>query len=307
MRKLILLAGLPGTGKSYYAQSIKDENCHIISSDETRFAITHDYRVILEDMNIVYDKMIDKTNELLATNDNITIVLDSTFLDDKRRNYFLDKIRGADYIQLVMLKANIDTILARNHKRQTVEMIFVATVFGTLLAVPFYLLAASNITRSKAVNQLVRILVNIIRTIPTFVLAIIGAIFYGYSETAGVFAMTLFTFGIIFKLMYEYIETVDMNPFEVSISNGGTRLSAYALSIHPQVNPMFISNFIYTFEINIRASVVLGFVGAGGIGQLLSDAMEATQYDKIGAILIPLLVVVFVLQLVSTVTRRKAI
>lgn len=190
---------------------------------------------------------------------------------------------------------------------QTVEMIFVATVFGTLLAVPFYLLAASNITRSKAVNQLIRILVNIIRTIPTFVLAIIGAIFYGYSETAGVFAMTLFTFGIIFKLMYEYIETVDMNPFEVSISNGGTRLSAYALSIHPQVNPMFISNFIYTFEINIRASVVLGFVGAGGIGQLLSDAMEATQYDKIGAILIPLLVVVFALQLVSTFTRRKAI
>ncbi len=117
MRKLILLAGLPGTGKSYYAQSIKDENCHIISSDETRFAITHDYRVILEDMNIVYDKMIETANALLNNNENITVVLDSTFLDDKRRNYFLDKIKGADYIQLVMLKANIDTILARNHKR----------------------------------------------------------------------------------------------------------------------------------------------------------------------------------------------
>ena len=118
MRKLILLAGLPGTGKSYYAKSIKDENCHIISSDETRFAITHDYRVILEDMNIVYDKMIETANALLANNENITVILDSTFLDDKRRNYFLDKIRGADYIQLVMLKANIDTILTRNHKRQ---------------------------------------------------------------------------------------------------------------------------------------------------------------------------------------------
>ena len=118
MRKLILLAGLPGTGKSYYAKSIKDENCHIISSDETRFAITHDYRVILEDMNIVYDKMIETANALLANNENITVILDSTFLDDKRRNYFLDRIRGADYIQLVMLKANIDTILTRNHKRQ---------------------------------------------------------------------------------------------------------------------------------------------------------------------------------------------
>lgn len=118
MRKLILLAGLPGVGKSYYAQSIQDENCHIISSDETRFAITHDYRIILEDMNIVYDKMIETANALLNNNENITVVLDSTFLDDKRRNYFLDRIRGADYIQLVMLKANIDTILKRNHKRQ---------------------------------------------------------------------------------------------------------------------------------------------------------------------------------------------
>ena len=118
MRKLILLAGLPGTGKSYYAQSIKDENCHIISSDETRFTITQDYRVILDDMNVVYDKMIETANALLMSNENITVILDSTFLDDKRRNYFLDKIKNTDYIELIMLKANIDIILARNHKRQ---------------------------------------------------------------------------------------------------------------------------------------------------------------------------------------------
>lgn len=77
------------------------------------------------------------------------------------------------------------------------------------------------------------------------------------------------------------------------------------IEMNPQANPMFISNFIYTFEINIRASVVLGFVGAGGIGQLLSDAMESTQYDKIGAILVPLFIVVFVLQLISSYLRRK--
>ena len=188
---------------------------------------------------------------------------------------------------------------------RTVEMIFIATIFGTLLAVPFYILAANNIVKSKFVNNLVRVLVNILRTIPTYVLAIIGAIFFGYNETAGVFAVTLFTFGIIFKLMYEYVETVDMNPFEVSLSNGATRVQAYSTSIHPQVLPMFLSNFIYTFEINIRASVVLGFVGAGGIGLILSDAMEATNYDKVGAILVPLFVVVFVLQLVSSYLRKK--
>lgn len=187
----------------------------------------------------------------------------------------------------------------------TVEMVFIATVVGAILAVPFYILASSNIVKNKFVNQLVRFIVNIIRTLPTYVLAILGAIFYGYSETAGIFAMSLFTFGIIFKLMYEYIETCDMNPFEVCMSNGANKLQAYSLSLHPQVNPMYVSNFIYTFEINIRASVVLGFVGAGGIGQLLSDAMESTQYDKIGAILVPLLIVVFSLQVLSTYLRRK--
>lgn len=187
----------------------------------------------------------------------------------------------------------------------TIEMVFIATVMGSFTAVPFYLLASSNIVKNKPVNQIIRFLVNILRTLPTFVLAIIGAIFFGYSETAGIFAMSLFTFGIMFKLMYEYVETCDMNPFEVSVSNGANTLQAYVLSIHPQVKAMYISNVIYTFEINIRASVVLGFVGAGGIGQLLSGAMESTQYDRIGAILIPLLLVVFVLQVISSCLRRK--
>lgn len=187
----------------------------------------------------------------------------------------------------------------------TIEMVFIATIVGSFFAVPFYILASRNVFKNKVVNQIIRFLVNLLRTIPTFVLAIIGAVFFGYSETAGVFAMSLFTFGIMFKLMYEYVETCDMNPFEVSVSNGANTLQAYTLSVHPQVKAMYISNIIYTFEINIRASVVLGFVGAGGIGQILSGAMDSTSYDCVGAILIPLLLIVFVLQVISSSIRRK--
>lgn len=187
----------------------------------------------------------------------------------------------------------------------TIELVFISTVIGALTAVPFYILASRNVVKCKPVNQIIRILINLMRTMPTFVLAIIGAIFFGYSETAGVFAMALFTFGIIFKLMYEYVETCDMNPFEVSVSNGANTLQAYVLSIHPQVKAMFLSNFIYTFEINIRASVVLGYVGVGGIGQLISGAMDSGQYDRVGAILVPLLLIVIVLQIVSSYLRRK--
>lgn len=187
----------------------------------------------------------------------------------------------------------------------TIEMVGLATFYGTVISIPFYILASSNIYTSKKVYLPVRIILNIFRSIPTFVLAVIATVFFGFSETAGVFAMAFFTAGVIFKLMYEQIETCDMNPFEASKSAGATRLQAYNIAIAPQVKPTLISNIIYVFEINVRASVVLGFVGAGGIGQLLSDAIDSTNYDKVGAILIPLFIVVVALQLLSSYLRRK--
>ncbi|MCR5786224.1 MAG: phosphonate ABC transporter, permease protein PhnE [Acholeplasmatales bacterium] len=188
----------------------------------------------------------------------------------------------------------------------TVQMVYIATILGVLLSVPLYILSASNVVEKKRIFIPVRIIVNFFRTIPTFVLAIIGTVFFGFSDTAGIFAMSLFTAGVMYKLMYEYIETVDMGPFEASVSSGANRLKGYSIAIHPQIMPMFVSNIIYIFEINIRASVVLGFVGAGGIGQLLSNALESSQYDKVGAILIPLFIVVFVLQVISSMLRRRS-
>ncbi len=187
----------------------------------------------------------------------------------------------------------------------TIEMVAIATFIGTIISIPFFILASSNIFTSKWVYIPVRIILNIFRSIPTFVLATIATVFFGFNETSGIIAMALFTGGVLFKLMYEYIETCDMNPFEASRSTGARTMQAYMISIAPQVKPTFISNIIYVFEINVRASVILGFVGAGGIGQLLSDAIESTQYDKVGAILIPLFVTVVALQLVSSYLRRR--
>lgn len=187
----------------------------------------------------------------------------------------------------------------------TIEMVSIATFIGTIISIPFFIIASSNIFPSKWVHMPVRIILNIFRSIPTFVLAVIATVFFGFNETSGIVAMALFTGGVLFKLMYEYIETCDMNPFEASRSTGAGTMQAYMISIAPQVKPTFISNIIYVFEINVRASVILGFVGAGGIGQLLSDAIESTQYDKVGAILIPLFITVVALQLISSYLRRK--
>ncbi len=188
---------------------------------------------------------------------------------------------------------------------QTVEMVYIGTLIGTILAVPLFLLASRNVSKHSYIYMPIRIIMDIIRSIPTYVLALMAVAFLGIGATAGIVAIIIFTMGIMFKLMFEYIDTLDMNPFEASLSTGANRLEAFKVSLLPSANPMLISNFIYTFEINVRASVILAWANAGGIGQLLKTAMEARQYDRVGAILIPLFILVFILQIISSILRRK--
>lgn len=190
---------------------------------------------------------------------------------------------------------------------QTLEMVFIGTTFGTLLAFPLFILASRNVTKHSYIYTPIRVLMDILRSIPTYVLALISVAFFGIGVTAGIIAIVIFTMGIMFKLMYEYIDTLDMNSFEASLSCGATRFQAFKISLLPATFPMLISNFIYTFEINVRASVILAWANAGGIGSLLKTAMEARQYDKVGALLIPLFIVVFILQVISSFLRRKVL
>lgn len=188
---------------------------------------------------------------------------------------------------------------------ETFMMMFVATVIGCLLSIPFMILCSTNIIKNKVVTGTNHVLLNIIRTFPTVVLAIIGVAFFGISNLAGIFAMVVFTAGIMIKIMFEFIETVDMNPYEASVSTGASKPQAFVVSIVPQIIPAFLSNALYTFEINIRASVVLGFVGAGGIGIEISNSIGEFKYNQVGAILVPLFILVVVLQLVSNTLKKR--
>ena len=187
---------------------------------------------------------------------------------------------------------------------KTFQMMFIATAIGSILAIPFMILCSENIVKHKSITRTFRVILNIIRTFPTMVLGVIGVAFFGIGTKAGIFAMVVFTMGIMIKLMYERIETVDMHPFEAAVSTGGSKPKAFVTSIAPQILPDYLSNVIYTFEINIRASVILGFVNAGGIGKLIQDAMNTYEYNQIGAILVPLLILVLVLTWFSSLARR---
>ena len=188
----------------------------------------------------------------------------------------------------------------------TTEMCFIGTLIGSIISIPVFYLCARNITHKPAVYQPFRIFNALLRTIPQMVMAIFLRFFFGPNIVTGIASIAVFTLGIMYQLMYEFIETLEMSPFEAIRSNGGGLLQCIHLGLHPEILPMFFANFLYTFEINIRASVILGYVGAGGYGYLLQQEFGESHYDCIGALLIPLFIEVILLQVVSNILSRKS-
>ena len=187
---------------------------------------------------------------------------------------------------------------------QTMQMSFSGTIIGSVFAIPVALFAANNIFKVKWLNQVSKMIMNLIRTIPALVLAIIGIYLVGTGVLAGIIGLTIFSFGIMAKMLYEAIETVDMNPFEALESTGANKIQAFRYAVVPQIMPVFVSYIIYIFEVNIRASAVLGFVGIAGIGQVIKVNI-LYHYDTVGQAIILLLIVISIIQLFSNYIRGK--
>lgn len=189
----------------------------------------------------------------------------------------------------------------------TIELCFLASLFGGLISVPVYYLCARNVVKHGYIYEPLRVINDIIRTIPTITLCTIFVLIYGATNFTGIVAMTIFTIGIIYKIMYEYIETLDMAPFEAVYSAGGMRFQAVTLGLRPSIKPMFFANMLYVFEMNIRGSLILGYAGIiDSLGYKISDwSHDTLDFWKIGVVLVPLFVLVFILQLLSNYIGRK--
>lgn len=187
---------------------------------------------------------------------------------------------------------------------KTVELCLISTTIGSLVSIPAYYLSARNTAKSPWVYQPVRIINDLIRSIPMLIVALLAVKMLGYGSLPGIIAMSIFSLGIMQQLMYEYIETLEMSPFEAISASGGRTLQCINVGLHPEIKPMFFVNFLYTFEINIRGSIVLGYVSAGGFGQIIQDNINHHN-DKVGALLVPLLLVVITLQLLTNFLARK--
>jgi len=194
----------------------------------------------------------------------------------------------------------------------TIFMALIATTIGTIIAIPLSFLAASNITRrgkiGSAVYYLVRAFLNIIRSYEPLVLATIFAMIVGFgSPFAGVIALSITTAASLGKMFSEAVESIDTGPIEAITATGANRIQVVMYAVVPQIIPDFLSFTIYHWDINVRISTIIGFVGGGGIGYFLSQRINTLQYTQAGTALLAIILVVWALDFLSSEIRKSLI
>ncbi|HEY3368426.1 MAG TPA: phosphonate ABC transporter, permease protein PhnE [Symbiobacteriaceae bacterium] len=208
-----------------------------------------------------------------------------------------------DYIgeQWAYAKQSSDPLLT------TFKMAILGSFLGALFAVPFSLLAARNLVKSKAVYYTVRTFNNLVRTIPDLVLASVLTGMFGLGAIPAIGALAIFSFALVAKMASESIEAIDPGPLEAMQACGANRLQQIRYGVVPQVLPQYLSYTLYVLEVDVRASTVLGLVGAGGIGQLLYADLNLMRYRNVGAIVVVLLISVLLVDIVSTKLRERLV
>ena len=189
----------------------------------------------------------------------------------------------------------------------TLKMSLLGSLIGAIIALPFAILSSSNIIKSKIVVVIFKVILSLLRTLPTLVSALIATFMFGLGPMAGMVAIMLFTISYVGKLLYEAIENVDMGSFEAMESIGMTRLQAFRYAIIPQVLPGYLSQSLFCFEGNVRYAAILGYVGAGGVGLLINEDLGWRDYPSVGMIILTLVVTVFIIERVSEHFRKKLI
>ena len=187
----------------------------------------------------------------------------------------------------------------------TIKMSILGTVIGCLLALPVSVLASTNIDKNRVVVSVLRFILALIRTLPTLVIALVCALIFGLGTFAGTLAISIFTFAIVAKMLYESIETIDMGPFEAMEAMGANKFQAFWSACVPQILPVYLSHSLYCFEMNVRASAILGYVGAGGLGITINERIGWRDYEGLGMVLLTLFVVVVAIEFFSEYLRGK--
>ncbi|PTQ92648.1 phosphonate transport system permease protein [Mucilaginibacter yixingensis] len=187
---------------------------------------------------------------------------------------------------------------------QSIVTAFLGTLFGVVFSVVFALLAAANITH-PVVRNISRFIIGLERSIPEIVILLTLIAAYGLGIMSGIVALTLSCIGMMGKLLGDAIEEIDHVMIESIQSVGARKLQVIWFGVIPQIVPAIISYTLFRFELNIRLSVILGAVGAGGIGYELDYAFGLLEYHRALSAVLVILVMVMGTGMLSTFVRKK--
>ena len=190
---------------------------------------------------------------------------------------------------------------------ETIQIAYVGTILGTLIALPLIFLASANTAIDPVSMWIARTVLTVLRSIPDLLWAGLFVPIFGLGALPGTLALTFFTIGVLAKLGSETVEAADPGPLEALRAAGAGRNRTIVFAVVPQVAATMTSYVLYSFEINVRASVVIGFVGAGGIGQLLLRYLNFFDYPGVATLIVVIFVVVLLIDGLSVWARSRLI
>ncbi|MEJ0011756.1 MAG: phosphonate ABC transporter, permease protein PhnE [Bauldia sp.] len=190
---------------------------------------------------------------------------------------------------------------------QTLLIAYLGTLLGFLGAFCLCFIASANLTQHSAARFVARRFLEFCRTVPDIVFALIFVIAFGLGPMAGVLALAIHTMGALGKLFAEVIENIDMKPVDGIRATGGNWLEIVRFAALPQVLPGFASYALLRFEINVRGAGVMGFVGAGGIGQEFLVAIRSFYYSDVSAILVMIAITVIAIDMLTERLRHRLV
>ncbi len=191
-----------------------------------------------------------------------------------------------------------------NALAETVQIAVMATLFAAVIALPLAVAGAQTIA-PRWVNISVRMLLNIIRTLPSLVWALLAVVVVGPNPLAGVIGLTFYSIGYLGKFFSDAFESIDTGVPDGLRMNGADAVQAFQYGLLPQVKPLVASHVLWMLEYNIRSAAIVGYVGAGGIGLLLHTYQEYGQWNKFSAVLFFILGLVTVLDFFGEWLRKK--
>lgn len=190
---------------------------------------------------------------------------------------------------------------------ETICIAFLGTFISAIISLPFAFWAANTKHKKWYISRSGKIILAIIRSFPEIVLALMFIKAVGPGSSAGVLALGFHSVGMLAKLFSEAIENLDDGPNEAVTAVGGSKANIVMFSILPNLMPALISNTLYRFDVSIRSASILGLVGAGGIGYPLIIALQYRQWNRVGIILLGIIIMVIIIDWISGWIRKKLV